>query len=153
MLLKRLVDTLARHGIEYALVGGYAVALHGAVRGTVDIDLIIDIDIDSLTRTEKALNVIGLQSRLPITPEELFQFRDEYIRNRNLKAWSFVNPSDPTEMVDIVITDDLKGKKTVTRMLGETKVTVLGLSDLINMKKRSGRPQDLEDVAALEKIV
>ena len=41
MFLIKVVDKLREKNIPYAIVGGHAVALHGAVRGTLDIDLII----------------------------------------------------------------------------------------------------------------
>ena len=42
MLITQLCHSLEEHQIRYALVGGYAVALYGAVRGTVDIDFVIE---------------------------------------------------------------------------------------------------------------
>lgn len=36
--------------------------------------------------------------------------------------------------------------------LGETVVTVANTGDLIELKQRAGRPKDLEDIAALERI-
>src|SRR2546425_736792 len=41
MLLLRVARAFDRARLPYALVGGFAVALHGAVRGTVDVDLVI----------------------------------------------------------------------------------------------------------------
>ena len=41
MFLIRLVRALDKHKVDYAIVGGYAVALHGAIRGTVDVDLVL----------------------------------------------------------------------------------------------------------------
>ena len=144
MFLKRLAESLKRHGVDYAIVGGYAVALHGAVRGTVDVDLIVNVDEENLVKAERALNEIGLQSRLPVSAFDVSSFRDEYIQNRNMKAWSFINTADPSEVVDIVITDNLKDMRSVS---------VLAIKDLIEMKRRSGRPQDLEDVRSLEKLI
>jgi hypothetical protein len=42
--IQRVVKSLDKHNVRYALVGGYAVALHGAIRGTVDIDLVISLE-------------------------------------------------------------------------------------------------------------
>lgn len=95
-------------GVRYALVGGYAVALHGAVRGTVDVDVIL--------------------------------------------AWNFYNPTDLTEQLDIVIATDLKGKKVRNIQTADGSLRVLALQDLIAMKRASGRPQDLADIAALEQL-
>jgi hypothetical protein len=43
MFIIKVVESLERNKINYAVVGGYAVALHGVVRGTVDLDLIINL--------------------------------------------------------------------------------------------------------------
>ena len=101
--LTRVGAALDAAKVRYALVGGYAVALHGAVRGTVDVDVILAWNRRTLRAAEQALQGLGLVSRLPITADEVFRFRDEYIRNRNLIAWNFYNPKDLTEQLDVVI--------------------------------------------------
>jgi len=82
----------------------------------------------------------------------VFEFRKEYIEKRNLVAWSFSNPNNPTEVVDIIITHDLSHMRTKTLTVNGVAVQILSLKDLIDMKRASGRPQDLEDVKALEKL-
>ena len=151
--LERICAALNQAGVRYAIVGGHAVALHGAVRGTVDIDVILAWSRKTLAAAEKALNEIGLVSRLPVSAMDIFNFRKEYIENRNLVAWNFYNPDDLSEQVDIIITYDLKGKRTKRVALAGGTVQVLSLKDLIDMKRRSGRPQDIEDVTALEKLL
>ena len=152
MLIDNVIQALNQHKVQYALVGGYAVALHGAVRGTVDIDFVIALNQRSFRQTEKALNSIGLKSRLPIVADEAFNFREEYIKNRNLIAWSFNNPDNPLEIVDIIITEDAKQIKSVTKTFNGTKIKIAAIDDLIKMKKKSGRKQDIEDIKALEDL-
>ncbi len=75
------------------------------------------------------------------------------MKERNLIAWNFYDPSNPLNQVDIIINYDLKNSshiKTVRTASG--KIPILALKDLIKMKKASGRPQDLEDVKALENL-
>ena len=115
MLIEKVIKSLSQHKVQYALVGGYAVALHGAVRGTVDIDFIIALNQRSFRQTEKALNSIGLKSKLPIIADDVFNFREEYIEKRSLVAWSFTNPDNPLEIVDIIITEDAKQIKSVVK--------------------------------------
>ena len=55
-------------------------------------------------------------------------------------------------LVDIIITYDLKGKRRQVRETLEGQIQLLKLRDLIEMKRASGRPQDLEDVKALERL-
>ena len=153
MFIERLIQALNNAGVTYALVGGYAVALHGAIRGTVDIDLVIALDKKQFIAAEKAMHELGLQSRLPVTAEEVFSFREEYIRNRNLKAWGFVSPDNPLEMVDILITEDANFIQTVDKKFGKQTVHIAAIPDLIAMKRKAGRPQDLEDGKALEQLL
>jgi predicted nucleotidyltransferase len=152
LILNKVCNALQEAGVRYAIVGGHAVALHGAVRGTVDIDIAITWTRNMLERAESALAGIGLESRLPITAKDVFDFRDEYINNRNLVAWNFYNPGNLAEQVDIIIAYDLKGRRTKTVTLSGGPVRILHIDDLIAMKRSSGRPQDKEDVSALERI-
>ncbi|MBM4252409.1 MAG: hypothetical protein FJ146_10600 [Deltaproteobacteria bacterium] len=150
--LTRIIKAFDAAGVSYALVGGYAVALHGAVRGTVDIDCIIRHTEDSFVACEAALRSIGMEPRLPVTAREVFRFREEYINRRNLIAWSFYNPVNPVEVVDIIITHNLAHLKAVIMRAGLDKVKVLSIPHLIEMKRAAGRPQDIEDVKMLEAL-
>ena len=150
--LERICAALRDASVEYAIVGGHAVALHGAVRGTVDIDLVVRWTEETLVRAEAALKETGLVPQLPIRAEDVYANRDDYTRNRHLVAWNFYNPDDPMEQVDIIITYDLATMRTQVKELPGGPVEVLSIDDLINMKRRSGRPQDLADVRALKQL-
>lgn len=152
MFIHDVCHALAHAKIPYAIVGGYAVALHGAMRGTVDIDIVIRWTLKNLEKVEKTLNKLGLVSRIPVSADNLFHFRNEYIQNRNLIAWNFYDPNNPLNQVDIIISYDLKNATVKTINTSSGKVKVLSLNDLIVMKKASGRPQDLEDVKSLESL-
>lgn len=152
MLILKVVSALEKEKVSYAIVGGLAVALHGAVRGTIDIDIVIKLNRKDFVNAEKALKSIGLQPILPVTAEQVFDFRQEYIKNRNLIAWSFSNPQKPSEIVDIIIVHDLNKLSTKVTSLSGHKVRILHIDDLINMKSKSGRPQDIADIEALRKL-
>jgi hypothetical protein len=152
MLLLRVVEAFARTRLPYAVVGGYAVALHGAVRGTVDVDLVIRLREVDFLRAERALQSLGLRPRLPVTASEVFRYREEYIRNRGLTAWSFVNPALPSEIVDVILTEDLSKLRIKRVRIGRRTVRLASVEDLIRMKRKSGRPQDREDIEALRRL-
>ncbi len=152
IFINKVCNALAQQNVRYAIVGGYAVALHGAVRGTMDVDLVINWDLSTLRQTEKVLKGMGLVSRLPINANDIFQFRDEYITNRNLVAWNFYNPEDASQLIDIIITYDLKDKGRRRLHTTAGPIHVLQLDELIRMKRASGRPQDIEDANALERL-
>lgn len=152
MFIRKVIDALSQAQVPYALVGGYALVLHGAVRGTVDIDIAIALDADAFKRCESALKSIGLTPRLPVTAEEVFHFREEYIAKRNLKAWSFYNPANPLEVVDILITENAASLASVDKQAFGMTLHVAAIDELIAMKRKAGRPQDIEDIKALEKL-
>jgi len=153
MFIEKVIRALNKYNVTYAVVGGYAVALHGAIRGTVDIDLLIPFKLVQFPSVERALKSIALSSRLPITAEDVFQYRKEYIDNRNLIAWTFLNPDNPLQIVDIIITHDLDSMALVRKKTANLIIPVISIADLIAMKRRAGRPQDLEDICALEKLI
>ncbi|MCB1114229.1 MAG: hypothetical protein KDK62_05680 [Chlamydiia bacterium] len=146
MFIEVVAKALEEAKVPFAIVGGFAVALYGFPRGTLDVDLVIQWSKEHLELAEKALKKIGLVSRLPLDSQSVFNFRDEYIQNRNLIAWNFYNPLNPAEQVDLIITYNLKPSEIVTRK----SLPVLSKKSLIAMKKASGRPQDLEDLKFLE---
>ena len=152
-LLERLVKVLNQQKIPYAIVGGVAVALHGAPRGTIDIDIVIKHTARVFKSVETCLKGLGFLPRLPVTAHEVFSFKDEYISRRNLIAWSFYNPTNPLEVIDIILTHDLSDMKTVNKKMGLSTLKVLAVEDLINMKKKSGRPQDIEDIKVLKELL
>ncbi|MGZ3745380.1 MAG: nucleotidyl transferase AbiEii/AbiGii toxin family protein, partial [Pseudobdellovibrionaceae bacterium] len=79
MLLYQIIDIFDFSKIKYALVGGYALALHGVVRATVDVDLVLNLKQNDFERAEQALGKIDLQSRLPIRAQDVIKMRKEYI--------------------------------------------------------------------------
>lgn len=152
MFINKVCNFLSEKNIPYAVVGGYALALHGAPRGTIDIDFITNWNFKNLKKVEEALNELNLISRIPVTANEIYNFKDEYIKNKNLIAWNFYNPKNISEQIDIIITEDLKKYKTKNIKTDLGIITVISLKDLIKMKKKSNRPQDIEDIKALEQL-
>ncbi|MEA3306952.1 MAG: hypothetical protein U9Q34_04105 [Elusimicrobiota bacterium] len=152
MFICEIVKIFKKNKIKFAIVGGYAVALHGAVRGTVDLDIVLELDKKSFIAVESALKSMGLVSRLPINAEQVFDFRLEYIKNKNLIAWSFWNPENPIELVDIILSYDLKGHKIKHVKSDGVNLPILAIAELIKMKQKSGRVQDMEDIKALESL-
>ncbi len=146
MLLFEITDAFARHKLKYAIVGGYAMALHGLVRATMDVDFVLNLTLSDFELAEKVLREIGMQSRLPIRAPDVIKMRKEYIEARNLVAWSFVDYKDPTRQVDILIKLGLADIETEKISVGGRKLVVATLKEILKMKIEAGRPQDLVDV-------
>lgn len=152
MLLTRLCKKFNDKSLKYAIAGGFAVALHGAVRGTVDVDIVLNLDEKNLTLCEEILKSMGFISRLPVDANMILKNREMFIQERNLIAWSFYNPHNPIEIIDILIHKDLADMNSTKMKHAEIEISVIAKQDLISMKKESGRPQDLEDIKALENL-
>lgn len=146
MLLYELIDAFDKVKLKYALVGGYALALHGLVRATVDVDFVLSLKLGDFELAEKTLAKLSLQSRLPIRAQDIIKMRKEYIEKRQLIAWSFVDYKNPARQVDILITMDFKDLQTEKISVGGRKIVVASLEDLLKMKMAAGRPQDLVDI-------
>ncbi len=146
MLLYEVTDSFQAAKLKFAVVGGYALALHGLVRATVDVDLVLNLTEHNFALAEVTLGKIGLQSRLPIRSQDLIKMRQEYITERNLIAWSFVDFANPARQVDILITKDFREIETERISVGGRKISVASLPQLLKMKQDSGRPQDLVDI-------
>lgn len=146
MLLIEIVSALNKENIPFAIVGGYALALHGIVRATMDVDLVLNLKLSDFENAENAIKKIGLQSRLPIRAQDVIKMRKEYIKNRNLIAWSFVDYKDPSRQLDILINKTLSDVEIIKLSIGGQKVPVASLKTLLEMKQEANRPQDKIDI-------
>jgi len=149
MFVLDVVAEFSRRKIKFALVGGYALALHGIVRVTMDVDLVLSLSSKSLHEAESALKAIGLTSRIPVKASDIAEFRTEYIKNRNLLAWSFVDFNDPTRQVDLLIVLGIEEIKVEKVSFGDQKSVVASLEDLLKMKLSANRPEDQSDISKI----
>ncbi len=154
-------DTLAAltaARVRYLVVGGVAVVLHGHLRTTMDLDLVIELQPENVRQALAALAGLGLQ---PIVPVPLTAFadpdtRESWIREKNMVVFSLWHPSRPTLKIDIFMSEPFDFGVTYERAvrvdLGRAEATVVALDDLIALKREAGRPQDLADVESLSQL-
>lgn len=135
-----------------AVVGGYAVAIHGVARGTFDVDIITEISEENFVRIESVLEGIGMKSILPVDARTLFKNLENYKLEKNLIAWNFIHPNRVRDSLDILITEDIRNYQTVLVSAETGEIPTVSLDGLIRMKAAAGREQDLEDVKALKKL-
>ena len=67
--LKALIDSLNRQQVDYLLIGGYALFVHGYHRATTDIDVLVPATIESGARIKAALMVLPDQAAKDLEPE------------------------------------------------------------------------------------
>ncbi len=145
-------------GVRYVVVGGLAVLLHGHLRLTVDVDLAVDLSRDAAARAVAALAAIGLRPRAPVDPADFAnaEVRSRWRAEKGMVVFSMCDPANPTRDVDLFTENPLdfdtlwRDAKRVT--LGGVVVPVASIEHLCAMKRAAGRPKDLDDVRALERI-
>lgn len=111
----------------------------------MDVDLVIGLSLKALKEAESALNALGLTSRIPVKASDIATFRREYIENRNLVAWPFVDFKDPTRQVDLLIVVGIEEIKVEKMSFGGKSLPVASLEDLLRMKLSANRPEDQND--------
>ena len=159
MFYFKVLEELSRRHIEYLLVGGLSVNLHGVPRVTQDIDLIISMTRDNVLKTVSVMTDLGFVPRLPVPAEDLADAAKikDWVENKNLKAFSFYNQKEPFRVVDIVIVHPLKFedayRRRIVKNAKDIEISVVSVEDLITMKEFSGRDQDLSDVKMLKKVI
>jgi len=143
--LQELFAAMAAEGVEYVLVGGLAVNLHGIVRATEDVDLFVRPDAENVARLRRALHrVTGDRDVEGICAEDL---AGAYPVVR------YVSP-DGRLTVDIMARlgerfayDDLEAE---VLQLGGVDVSVATPATLWHMKRDTVRPVDAQDAARLQ---
>jgi predicted nucleotidyltransferase len=130
--------------VEYVLVGGYAVILHGYSRTTGDMDIWVNPTTDNYTRLLRAFSLFGmsifdmsLEKFLNTTAYDVFVFGVPPVSIElmtKVKGLEFDHVLENAEWFDID---------------PSLKVRALGLPDLIMAKKAANRPKDLDDLAHL----
>jgi len=155
-LFEPVFEALEKSGARCVVVGGVAVVLHGYARMTADLDLVVDWDAPSAARALEALAGLGLKPRAPVDAKGLLdpKTRKTWREEKGMMAFSFIDPKNPLFAVDLFVEPPLPFESLWTRSrsvsLGKTSVRIAAIEDLISLKKKSGRPQDLADVEALE---
>src|SRR5204862_6333270 len=64
LLLLDIVDLLASHKIEYAVIGALAASVHGAVRASMDADVVLSVRLPEAQDLASTLTAAGLQTEL-----------------------------------------------------------------------------------------
>lgn len=137
---KDLFALLNKHGVEYIIVGSYALAFHGSPRYTGDIDILIHSETLNAEKILNALKEFGFQSDLSISdfekPDQVIQLGVPPVRIDFLTSITGVSWKEANE-----------GK--ILGRYGDIPVFFLGKSQFFSNKRSTGRKKDLADLEAL----
>ena len=157
-LFEPIFETLNASGSRYVVVGGVAVVLHGHARLTADLDVAVDLAPEAARAVIEALLASGLRPRAHVDAAD---FADSSIRRRwldeqGMRVFSLWDPDDPLRSVDLFVESPVDFEELYARSneidVGGISVRIASIPDLIDMKRRAGRPQDLDDIEALRVI-
>lgn len=141
---KEFIQLLNENKVDYLIIGGYALAFHGYPRFTQDIDFWVWADAENAKRITKVLDEFGFTS---LEMKE-YDFLDE---DSMIQLGFPPNRIDIINKIDGVKFRDAFSEKEVYED-DEIKINFIGLDQLIQNKKASGRLKDLADVQTLEEI-
>jgi hypothetical protein len=154
-----LLAVLAAHGVEYIVVGGYAVAAHGFARATKDVDICPDPGKENLGRLGQAL------AELEAVPIELDEFEGGFDPEPDFDGlrmdgnWTLMTKHGRLDVMQRFSFDetadgegshrDLASRAVDRTFLGH-RVRFCGYEDLLRMKRAANRAQDRVDIETLK---
>jgi hypothetical protein len=153
-----LLRAFAQEHINYLIVGGVAVNLHGHPRFTNDLDILLTLDRENLQKMSRLMDRMGYQQRLPIAIEDLSDEKKAraLIQEKGLTAYSFIHGKYPQFNVDVLVAASIDFQTfavhTMRAELWGIDVPVVSIDDLIAMKQHSNRERDVQDVVALVEL-
>lgn len=135
-----LCRALNEAGARYVLIGGFAVILHGYVRGTKDIDLLVDPAEENIRRLKKAMSVLPDNAIALIEDDDVQKYTvvrvaDEVVVDLLGRACGVDYEEAVREGVDRVVVEGVEIPVASKRLLIRMKDTI--------------RPEDAADVAFL----
>jgi len=140
-------------------VGGLATVLHGHARLTADIELVVDLEPSEALRAMQALSDLGLRPRAPVQATEFSdpEKRRQWVEDKGMQVFSFRDPGEPLLEVDVFVTHPIPFEELWQRSeevrAGAVRIRIASIPDLVALKRLAGRPEDLQDIEALEAIL
>lgn len=136
------LTALANHEVDYMLVGGIALGVHGHVRYTKDLDVWFRGTPENAGRLIAALEAFGI-GPISAPPAEFCKPRAMLMLGSEPNAIELLNFADGVEF------DDCWARRVIVP-LDEVQVAVISLEDLRRNKQAVGRLQDLADLEHLK---
>jgi len=159
MFYLELFQKLESANIRYMLVGGLAMNLYGVPRSTMDVDIVLAMDQDNLRAFLDMAKQMNMQPVAPVSMEDLLDpvVRKSWVKDKNMIAFGLRPPDPSAPTVDVLIDPPLDINVALKRMksqnIGNCRVYLASLEDLIVLKEKTGRAQDRADIEHLKRLI
>lgn len=131
------------HEVRYLIVGGYAVSVHGYPRSTKDMDICIEMSEENATKMVRVIKDFGFDS-LDISEADFLE--KNFITQLGYEPLRIDILND---LDGVAFEEAWKNKKVVD--ISGVDVNFIGYNDLLKVKAKAGRPQDIADISMLKK--
>jgi len=158
IMYEEIFVALDKAGVRYLVVGGVAVVLHGFMRATADLDLFVDLEDSNVKVFISEMKRLGFVPKAPVSLDDfgMTEKREAWRKEKGMAVFSVYRPSHPHELVDVFINEPTPFGAAFDRRkeisIESAKLSLISIPDLIGLKKAVGRPQDIEDIKALEEL-
>ena len=158
MFYVHLFAALARHKVDYLLIGGLAVSLHGVERATMDVDIAVAMNPANLASLIAMAKELKLVPVLPVPLEALndFELLRQWHKERNLEAFALRTPELAGVTLDVLLFPPVEyagmSQRAVVLNVANVAVRIVAIDDLIALKQAVGRPIDLSDIEHLNRV-
>jgi hypothetical protein len=159
MFYEDVFRAFGKKGLRYLVVGGIAVNLHGVPRATADLDIMIDLEEENIEKFVRAVKKLGFVPRVPVNPEDLRcrEIREKWRKEKKMEVLTFWKPRRSLQEIDIFIKNPIDFKRAYKNReeirAKDIIIPLASIDDLIKIKEKSGRKQDLADIEALKKLI
>ena len=141
--LRELLLAFNAHGVEYLVVGGYAVGVHAEPRSTKDLDVFVRADTKNSEAVFRALEAYGA----PLGGLTPAAFKDE--PGSVFQIGMPPSRIDILQSIDGVAFEDAWRSRIEGFVGGEIPTHIISREHLIQNKLATGRAQDIADVEAI----
>lgn len=142
--MKDLIRAFNRNGVEYLIIGGFALGVYAQPRATKDLDLFIRSDARNSAAAFKALAEYG-------APLHGLTIKDLQDTSTGLQIGVPPNRIDILQKIDGVTFEEAWRSRVQAVIEGDTPAFVISREHLIQNKLASGRARDLLDVQEIRK--
>ena len=128
------------------------------MRMTYDVDLVLTMNNDNLTRFIDAAKELGLAPVIPVSIDSLknADLIDQWHKEKGKLAFALREPGIAGSVIDVLVRPDVSDERLVVDAVnGELfgrKIKIASIDHLLEMKRIANRPKDQLDIASLEKI-